>query len=402
MNNLLPQSDPVVTHLQALLRLASVSPDDGGTHQLLDQFYSALGLTCEHQQLDKICSTLWAESPLRTDEVVGDRPLLVFAGHTDVVPPGDLSSWRVPPFSGEIIEDELYGRGAVDMKGGIAAFNVALAQFLADNSWDSLPFRVGLIMVTDEETTCKGTPLVLANLEKQGKRIDAALVAEPTSVKKIGDMVKLGRRGSITAYITIKGIQGHSAYPDDAKNPIHLGAQAISELCNIRWHQGDELWPATTGQVTNIQAGTGATNVIPESVSLTMNVRFSPAYTRDAVIETVESVLKRHLEPSALAIRWTGGSLPFLTTAGPLLDVLEGAIKEVTSITPVRSTSGGTSDARFISAAGIPVFEFGLRHSLAHKVDERVGIEELVQLKQIFGVFLETCKNTPSVLRPDK
>lgn len=401
MNNLPPKTDPVVTHLQDLLRLASVSPDDGGTHQLLDQFYSALGLTCEHQQLDKICATLWAESPLKAGEL-DDRPLFVFAGHTDVVPPGDLSSWRVPPYSGEIIEEELYGRGAVDMKGGIAAFNAALAEFLADNSWDALPFRVGIIMVTDEETTCKGTPSVLANLEKRGQKIDAALVAEPTSVKEIGDMVKLGRRGSITAYITIKGIQGHSAYPDDARNPIHLGAAAIAELCKIQWDKGDNLWPATTGQVTNIQAGTGATNVIPESVSLTMNVRFSPAYTRDSVKETVESVLKQHVNPSALEVRWTGGSLPFLTPAGPLLEVLEEAIKEVTSISPVRSTSGGTSDARFISAAGIPVFEFGLRHSLAHKVDERVGVQELVQLKQIFRVFLERCKNNPSVLRPGK
>lgn len=393
--------DPVVTHLQELLRLASVSPDDGGTHKLLDAFYSELGMSCSHHS-GPICSTLWAISPpskeIANESQKGRKPLLVFAGHTDVVPPGEASSWSLPPFSGEIHEGEIYGRGAVDMKGGTAAFNAALSEFVKSHPWDTLPFQVGVIMVTDEETTSKGTPLVLESLKKDGIKIDAALVAEPSSVNKIGDMVKLGRRGSITATITIKGVQGHSAYPDDARNPVHMGAQAIADLCAISWDKGDRLWPATTGQVTNLKAGTGATNVIPESVQLTINVRFSPVYTRESVKELVENVVKKHVAESDLEISWTGGSLPFLTPEGPLLETLEASIKEVTGITPVRSTSGGTSDARFLSAAGIPVFEFGLRHYLAHKVDERVGVGELIQLKQIFKVFLEKCKETPSVL----
>lgn len=401
--------DPVVTHLQDLLRLASVSPDDGGTHKLLDTFYSQLGMSCSHHE-GPICSTLlrptystlWAISPPTKNPAdapkKGRKPLLVFAGHTDVVPPGEASSWTLPPYSGEIREGEIYGRGAVDMKGSIAAFNAALSEFVKSHPWETLPFQVGVIMVTDEETTSKGTPSVLESLHKEGIKIDAALVAEPTSVNKIGDMVKLGRRGSITATITIKGVQGHSAYPDDARNPVHLGAQAIADLCRIPWDKGDKLWPATTGQVTNLKAGTGATNVIPESVQLTINVRFSRAYTRDSVKEIVENVVKKHVAESDLEISWTGGSLPFLTPEGPLLETLEASIKEVTGITPVRSTSGGTSDARFLSAAGIPVFEFGLRHYLAHKVDERVGVDELIQLKDIFKVFLEKCREIPAVL----
>ena len=360
-----------------LIARRSVTPEDAGCQTILAQRLQALDFRIEHLRFGEV-DNLWARRG-NTD------PLFVFAGHTDVVPSGPETDWRHPPFTPTEDNGLLYGRGAVDMKGSLAAMITATERFL-DQHPDHHGSIAYLITSDEEGVAIDGTVKVVEWLQARNEKIDWCLVGEPTSSNKIGDVIKNGRRGSLGGVLTIRGVQGHVAYPHQAKNPVHLFAPALAELVAMKWDHGNEHFPPTTFQISNVQAGTGATNVIPGELQVVFNFRFSTEAT-DAKLRTqVETILSRHgLE---YHIDWQLSGQPFLTPEGELVDASRQAIKSVCGYAAELSTSGGTSDGRFIAPTGAQVVELGPLNATIHKVDEHVAITELDTLSNVYQQIL--------------
>jgi succinyl-diaminopimelate desuccinylase len=372
-------SDSAVLHLaKDLIARQSVTPLDSDCQQKLAHQLTPSGFTCETLMFDEV-TNLWA----RRGQTA---PLIVFAGHTDVVPTGPLDQWHSDPFTPTERDGNLYGRGAADMKSSIAAFVVAAQEFVAAHP--NHPGSIGLLITSDEEgPSINGTVKVCEALTARGEKLDYCIVGEPTSVKLLGDTVKNGRRGSLSGKLTIKGKQGHVAYPHLARNPIHLLAPALSELAQEQWDLGNEYFPPTTFQVSNLHAGTGATNVVPGVAVLDFNFRFATASTPAALKDRVIGILNKHQLEFDLV--WTLGGEPFLTPKGDLSQALSRAIQAEVGIATELSTTGGTSDGRFIAKICPEVIEFGPINATIHQVNEHIRIDSLEPLKNIYRRTLE-------------
>lgn len=365
---------------EALIAHRSVTPDDDGCQALVAERLHSAGFACEPLRFGEV-RNLWA---VRRGARPG--PTVVFAGHTDVVPAGPLDAWSSDPFTPTHRDGKLYGRGAADMKGSVAAMVVAAEEFAARHPQHA--GAVALLLTSDEEgPAVDGTVRVVQALQARGERLDACIVGEPTCVDRIGDMVKNGRRGSLSGRLTVLGVQGHVAYPQLARNPLHMLAPALAELCAAAWDAGNDHFPPTTFQVSNLRAGTGATNVIPGEAVADFNFRFSTESTPEGLKARVAEVLARHGVEHRL--EWTLGGEPFLTAAGSLCDALLGAIRAETGVQAALSTTGGTSDGRFIAKACPQVVEFGPVNASIHKVDEHVVAADLETLKNIYRRTLE-------------
>jgi succinyl-diaminopimelate desuccinylase len=362
----------------ALIGRRSITPDDAGCQQILAARLEPLGFHCETLVSGGV-TNLWARRG-------GEAPLLAFAGHTDVVPTGPLTQWTSDPFVPTIRDGYLYGRGASDMKTSIAAFVIAVEEFVAAHPKHS--GSIALLITSDEEgPATDGTVKVVERLRERGETLDYCVVGEPSSTQRLGDVIKNGRRGSLSGTLTVKGIQGHIAYPQLARNPIHQVMPALTELAAIEWDAGNEYFPPTSWQVSNIHAGTGANNVIPGHVDVHFNFRFAPVMTENALRERVHAVLDKHgLDYS---IEWTLGGKPFLTPRGKLVGVMQESIKAQTGVDAEISTTGGTSDGRFIAEICREIVEFGPMNATIHKIDERLGVAEIEPLKNIYRGVLE-------------
>jgi succinyl-diaminopimelate desuccinylase len=370
---------------EQLISCRSVTPDDGGCQSILQARLEPLGFACERIEggpADFRVTNLWAK---RASSHPGARTI-VFAGHTDVVPTGPLEQWSSEPFVPSHRDGKLYGRGAADMKTSIAAFTVAAEEFLAAHPDPRI--SIALLITSDEEgPAVDGTVRVCEQLKARGERLDWCIVGEPSSVEQVGDMIKNGRRGSLSGKLTVKGVQGHIAYPQLARNPIHLAMPALAELAAVQWDQGNAFFQPTSWQVSNIHAGTGATNVIPGALVVDFNFRYSTESRPEALRERVHAVLERHGLDHDIA--WTLGGLPFLTPPGELVGAIRQAIHQETGITTELSTTGGTSDGRFISQICPQVIEFGPVNATIHKIDEHVRVADIEPLKNIYRRTLE-------------
>jgi succinyl-diaminopimelate desuccinylase len=370
---------------EKLLAISSVTPDDKGCQQLLIERLEPLGFACEVIESNGV-TNLWARKGTRA-------PLLVFAGHTDVVPTGPAGQWRSPPFTPTHRNGLLYGRGAADMKTSIAAMLVACEEFIGANP-DHLG-SIGFLITSDEEgPATDGTVLVCNMLEARGEQIDYCLVGEPTSSDTLGDMMKNGRRGSMSGKLTVKGVQGHIAYPQLAKNPIHLAAPALTELVAEQWDAGNEYYSPTSWQVSNIHGGAGASNVIPGEVVIDFNFRFSTASTSDGLQQRVHAILDKY--DFDYDLKWTISGQPFLTPRGALSDALSRAIIDETGVEAELSTTGGTSDGRFIARICPQVIEFGPPNASIHKIDEHIELRFIDPLKDIYRRTLENLLGLPA------
>ena len=365
-------NSPTLALTKALIERPSVTPADKGCLDMIAERLTALGFQCQSLPFGEV-NNLWA--------VYGDEgPLFVFAGHTDVVPTGPLDAWQSDPFHPEIRDGLLYGRGAADMKGSLAAMVTACEKFLAETNPNG---RIGFLLTSDEEgPAIDGTRAVIDQLKQQGESINWCVVGEPTCSNLLGDTIKNGRRGSLNLHLTVQGQQGHIAYPQLADNPIHRLSPALSELCAEVWDEGNAYFPPTSFQVSNIQAGTGATNVIPGTVSVLANFRFSTEVTETILRQRTESILNKH--QLRYHIDWQLSGQPFLTDRGKLVGAMSQAIATCTGLTPELSTSGGTSDGRFIAPTGAQVVEFGPINATIHKVNECVSIKDLDILSDIY------------------
>jgi succinyl-diaminopimelate desuccinylase len=366
------RAHPTLALACELIARRSVTPDDAGCQRMLAQRLAPLGFAAEWLVSNGV-TNLW----LRRGSA---GPLVCFAGHTDVVPPGPHEAWQSDPFVPDVRDGWLYGRGAADMKGSIAAFVVAAERFVAE-----VPRHAGsiaLLLTSDEEgPATDGTVKVVERLAARGERIDYCVVGEPSSVERLGDMIKNGRRGTLSGRLRIHGVQGHVAYPQLARNPIHLAAPAIADLAAMRWDDGTEWFPPTSFQCSNIHAGTGATNVIPGVLELQFNWRYSTQSTRESLVERLEAVLKRHgLE---YELDFPSSGKPYFTPRGRLVDVAAAAVRDEMAITPDLSCTGGTSDGRFIADLCPEVVELGPVNATIHKVNERVAVAELEPLARI-------------------
>ncbi len=360
-----------------LIARPSVTPEDAGCQALLAERLARLGFRIENLRFGEV-DNLWARR--------GDRgPLFVFAGHTDVVPPGPLEAWWFPPFEPTVQDGILYGRGAADMKSSLAAMVIATERFVATHPEHA--GSIGFLITSDEEgPAIDGTVRVVEWLLARDQHIDWCLVGEPSSTDKLGDVIKNGRRGSLGATLTVHGKQGHVAYPHLARNPIHAFAPALQELVGLEWDQGNEFFPPTTFQVSNIHAGTGATNVIPGELGVLFNFRFSTEVTENELREKVEAVLDRH--HLDYDIEWNLSGQPFLTAEGKLVDATKSAVQDVCGYAPQLSTSGGTSDGRFIAPTGAQVVELGPLNATIHQVNEHVAVADLEPLAKIYEGIL--------------
>jgi succinyl-diaminopimelate desuccinylase len=369
--------DPTLELACDLIRHPSVTPDDQGCQQLLADRLQPLGFQVEHLRFGDV-DNLWARR--------GDTsPLFVFAGHTDVVPPGPREQWETDPFDPVLRNGMLYGRGAADMKSSIAAMVTACERFIAANPGHR--GSIGFLITSDEEgPATDGTVRVVEQLQARSEPIDFCLVGEPTSHEELGDTVKNGRRGSLNGRLLIRGQQGHVAYPQLAENPVHRAAPALAELVAEEWDRGNEFFPATTFQISNINGGTGAENVIPGELDVMFNLRFSTESSAAALCSRVESILKRHRLD--YDIKWKLSGEPFLTPAGELVDAAGEAIRQVTGKPPRLSTSGGTSDGRFIAPTGAQVLELGPVNATIHKVNECVHAGSIETLSMIYERIL--------------
>ncbi|SOY46201.1 succinyl-diaminopimelate desuccinylase [Cupriavidus taiwanensis] len=369
-----------------LIRRRSVTPADEGCQAILETRLKALGFDCEALVSgpdDFRVTNLWA---LRRGTQGQDGKLLVFAGHTDVVPTGPLEQWHSDPFAPTHRDGKLYGRGAADMKTSIAGFVVAVEEFV--KAHPAHAGSIGFLITSDEEGPAHdGTIKVVEALTARGERLDYCVIGEPTSVNALGDMVKNGRRGSLSGKLTVKGIQCHIAYPHLGRNPIHDAAPALAELAAEVWDEGNEYFPPTSWQMSNIHGGTGATNVIPGHVTIDFNFRFSTASTPEGLKARVHAILDRHsLE---YTLDWTLGGEPFLTPRGELSEALSSAIKAETGFDTELSTTGGTSDGRFIAKICPQVIEFGPPNASIHKIDEHVEVRFIEPLKNVYRGVLE-------------
>jgi succinyl-diaminopimelate desuccinylase len=362
----------------ALIGRRSITPEDAGCQQVLAARLEPLGFACETLASGGVAN-LWARRG-------SEAPLLAFAGHTDVVPTGPLTQWTSDPFVPTLRDGFLYGRGASDMKTSIAAFVVAIEEFVAAHPKHR--GSIALLITSDEEgPATDGTVKVVERLRERGETLDYCVVGEPSSTHRLGDVIKNGRRGSLSGTLTVKGIQGHIAYPQLAKNPIHQVMPALAELAAVEWDSGDEYFPPTSWQVSNIHAGTGATNVIPGHVEIHFNFRFAPVTTEAALRERVNAVLDKHGLDHSIA--WTLGGKPFLTPRGKLVGIMQDSIKAETGVDAEISTTGGTSDGRFIAEICREIVEFGPMNATIHKIDERLGVAEIEPLKNIYRGVLE-------------
>ncbi|GAA5182721.1 succinyl-diaminopimelate desuccinylase [Niveibacterium umoris] len=378
-----PVHTPTRALTEALIRRASVTPKDEGCLELIEERLASLGFHFERIEANGV-SNLWARRGTA-------RPLVCFAGHTDVVPTGPLVEWESHPFEPSERDGFLYGRGAADMKASLAAFVTAIEAFVAARP--AHPGSIALLLTSDEEgVATHGTKIVVEKLAERAEAMDYCIVGEPTSVDQLGDMIKNGRRGSLNALLRVIGVQGHVAYPQLARNPIHLIAPALAALTAIEWDQGDEYFPPTTFQVSNFHAGTGATNVIPGVVELRFNFRFSPASPAEKLKHRVHEILDAH--GLHYEIDWQLSGEPFLTPRGKLVDAMEGAIEAATGVKPALSTTGGTSDGRFIAKHCPEVVEFGPVNASIHKVNERIAVSAIEPLSAVYRGILERLLST--------
>jgi succinyl-diaminopimelate desuccinylase len=363
---------------EELIALSSVTPEDKGCQARLVELLTPLGFVCETIQSGDV-TNLWARKG-------NSAPLLAFAGHTDVVPTGPVEKWQSPPFQPTHRDGKLFGRGASDMKTSIAAMVVAVEEFVAAHP--AHQGSIGFLITSDEEgPATDGTVVVCEHLKARGEQLDYCIVGEPTSAKQLGDMIKNGRRGTMSGKLTVKGIQGHIAYPQLAKNPIHLAAPALAELVAEQWDAGNEYYLPTSWQMSNIHGGTGASNVIPGEVVIDFNFRFSTASTVEGLQQRVRAILDKH--GFDYDLKWTVGGLPFLTPRGDLSDALASAIKAETDLDTELSTTGGTSDGRFIAQICPQVIEFGPPNDSIHKIDEYIEVRYIDPLKNIYRRTLE-------------
>ncbi len=367
---------------EELVSRPSITPDDAGCLDILVRRLEPLGFVCERMDsgpADFRVQNLWAK------RAAGSKTL-VFAGHTDVVPTGPLEAWTTLPFVPAHRDGRFFGRGTADMKTSIAAFVVALEEYLA--AAPDTPLTLALLLTSDEEgPAVDGTVAVCRTLQARGERIDWCIVGEPTSVERTGDMVKNGRRGTMSGKLTVHGVQGHIAYPQLARNPIHEALPALAELAATAWDTGNAFFPPTSWQVSNIHGGTGASNVIPGTVVVDFNFRFCTESTAESLQQRVQAVLDRH--GLQYDLRWTIGGQPFLTTPGDLLDAVGDAIRAETGMETALSTTGGTSDGRFIATLGAQVVECGPTNAMIHKIDEHIPVADIEPLKNIYRRTLE-------------
>jgi succinyl-diaminopimelate desuccinylase len=360
-----------------LIARPSVTPEDAGCLDHIMQRLSAIGFTCERMDAGGVAN-LWARRGTQ-------GPVFCFAGHTDVVPPGPREAWSSDPFHPELRDGQLYGRGAADMKSSIAAMVTACEDFVATHAEHA--GSIAFLLTSDEEgPATHGTVHVIEQLEARGEKIDYCLVGEPTAENHVGDIVKNGRRGSLNGRLVVHGRQGHVAYPHKAINPIHLLAPALAELAAIEWDHGNDHFPPTTFQVSNLNAGTGATNVIPGTIDVWFNFRFSTEQTAEGLRARVEDVLARHGIQDA--VEWNLSGNPFLTPAGALVDAARIAIQNITGLDTQLSTSGGTSDGRFIAPTGAQVLELGPINASIHQVNEHIDVGQLDELHAIYHAVL--------------
>ena len=363
----------VLTLSQDLIRRASVTPDDAGCQAVLIAHLERLGFTVTRMPFGSV-ENFWARRG-------SSGPLVAFAGHTDVVPTGPVDQWTTAPFEPVVRDGMLYGRGAADMKTALAAMVVAIERLLT-----VLPDptgSIGLLITSDEEgDAVNGTAKVIERLQRDGTHIDYCIVGEPSSSRAVGDVIRVGRRGSLNGRAQIRGIQGHVAYPDKARNPIHLAAPAIAELAARHWDDGNEFFPATSFQISNVHAGTGATNVVPGTLDVMFNFRFNTLQTPDRLRAAVTDVFARHGLDAH--ITWALSGLPFLTRRGRLIDAVCASIQEATGGSSELSTGGGTSDGRFIAPTGTEVVEVGLVNETIHSIDECVSVADIGRLADIY------------------
>lgn len=376
-------TDETITLACKLIEKQSITPDDNGCQALMINRLKKIGFQVEELNFGDV-TNFWARKGK-------EGPLIVFAGHTDVVPTGPLDQWNTDPFQPTIIDGVLYGRGAADMKGSLAAMVVACEHFV-EKFPDHLG-SIGFLVTSDEEgAATDGTIRVVKHLEARNEKIDYCIVGEPTSTTNVGDTVKVGRRGSLGGKLCIKGIQGHVAYPHLASNPIHLSMPALDALSKTEWDKGNAFFPATTFQISNIHSGTGASNIIPGEIEILFNFRFSTEQTEQGLRIQTEAILdKHHLQ---YQLNWNLSGHPFLTSSGALIDSIQKSIKEVAGITPELSTSGGTSDGRFIAPTGTQVVELGPCNATIHKVNECIAVDELPLLTNMYANCLRRLLGT--------
>ena len=376
-------ADDVLELTRDLIARRSVTPEDAGCQATIAARLERAGFVCEHLRYGDT-DNLWAWHRSESREAQG--PVLVLLGHTDVVPSGPVEAWASDPFVPEIRDGVLYGRGAADMKGSVAAFVIALERFVAAHPRH--PGTVALLLTSDEEgDALDGVRRVADHFRETGQRIDWCITGEPSSKAALGDLVRVGRRGTLSATLTVKGIQGHVAYPDKARNPIHQAMPALAELAARRWDDGYESFPPTSLQISNIHAGTGANNVIPGELGVLFNLRYNPQWNAERLERECEAVLEAHgLE---YTIRWHRGGEPFYTPEGPLRAAARAVLAEVYGAPPEESTGGGTSDARFIAPLGAQCVEIGPVNASIHKVDEHVVVDDLERLPDVYLRLME-------------
>lgn len=372
------QNDPTVALLCDLIRCRSVTPEDAGCQAMLSDRLRPLGFECETLQFNDV-TNLWARR--------GDQgPVLCFAGHTDVVPPGDEAEWSTDPFEPTFKDGCLYARGSADMKSGLAAMIVAIEEFLAEHP--DVAGSIALLITSDEEGRARdGTLRVMDALADRNEAIDWCVLGEPSSQHRLGDVVRIGRRGSLSGMLSVKGIQGHVAYPQLADNPIRRFAPVLSELHDIVWDEGNEYFPPTSFQVVDVRAGIGAPNVTPGELSARFNFRYSTEWTHESLQEKVHAVFDGH--DIDYELNWHLSGEPFLTKPGKLINAVHEAVTELTGSAPELSTGGGTSDGRFISPAGVDVVELGPVNASIHKVDEHVDVDDVIALTKMYKRIME-------------
>ena len=365
--------------LQKLIKIESVSPNDNGCFDVIKQQFDGLDFSFEETNYKNISNLIITNGDSK-------NKTFCFLGHTDVVPPGPESEWSVPPFSGEIIDNKIYGRGAADMKSGVACFISALKEFLSENKDPS--FNIMVLLNSNEEGKLENGKVdrVINEMIDKDKFIDFCLIGEPSSSKKVGDVIRIGRRGSLSGNLKVYGIQGHVAYPKQALNPILGIGQTLEELKNMEWDRGNENFEPTSFQVSNIKSGTGAENVVPGVLEMTFNFRFSPESSPDGLKEMFEALLKK----SGLKydVSWTLSALPFLTSKTEFIDIVKSSIKEINNIDTKIDNGGGTSDGRWVAPMGSEIVELGPLNKTIHQIDEHVDIEDLSTLKEIYKKIL--------------
>lgn len=377
----------IIALAQNLIRRPSISPQDLGCQQEIAERLESVGFKLEWLPFGETLN-LWATHGSSHNKE--NSPCVVFAGHTDVVPAGDETAWQYPPFAAEIVDEMLYGRGAADMKGPLAALVVAAETFVKNNP--NHRGKIGLLITSDEEAAAKdGTVKVVETLMARNEAVHYAVVGEPSSGKQLGDVIKNGRRGSITADLYIEGVQGHVAYPHLAENPIHQSVNFLTELTAYQWDNGNEFFPPTSLQIANIHAGTGSNNVIPGELYVQFNLRYCTEVTDEFIKAKVDEMLRKH--GLKHRISWNLSGKPFLAGNGKLVQAAQQAVRKVTQITPKLDTSGGTSDGRFIALMGAEVVEFGPLNATIHKVNECVSTDDLSKCGEVYYQILENLLN---------